>query len=747
MKRLGKRQDRIDATAVTNEVRDNLRDIAQSEAQLLAANGRIPWAGGDHTTLPAGAGDYLITRGSEAGQVWTRATNGADPTRNDVLESLSMSGLARASLGANATPGDLTAAGKLLSGDHQPRYAFRQRLLELGFPRTGLTGAQFRTAMESAAAAAVAGLLTLNVHAMTVTLDAAITLPPGVRVEFAPGFKCLRDFQGSALRVAPGMSSAVANLTTDIDVLVYPRYTPNTADYTTRLDLPAGSVAALGVQVGDWVALVSDEQIAGAGKYGCMRRVTKITGDGLHTWAPNRRMLTSANARVYRLPMSDGPQIRGGEWTDSAALRAQMAAGSLSTTTPAMFTARFVRDFTVQDAYIHDTCGEAISLNWCLTPRVTGCRIHEAGDTEFNPTGEANQYGYGIDIQGGTLGAIVDGNRISRVRHGVTTTAGYLYPGGTTLPFYGEPELGMISNNLIYDCKNSGIDTHEEGYGLTFVNNTVTGCLGPGISHRATATRNIGNVVSNNLYYGIRVTASANNTLVQGNLVTGTLAKWVGGVYDSAGFGIYSLSGAKGCVIIGNHAATNDIIQIVGSGDSFIRDNFVNGATGIQVSNANNVVTNNHMYFCATGIREAAGSTGTTLRGTTYNNTTTPYDLGGTGRTQTGNQGLGDATPLPAPLSMYAGTRLPTTSNVVLLQSGSGTDVTLTSVPTAYAGTDGQTVTYINRGNAGTITVQDRGALSGGLIKLKTGTTFGLAPQGGVFTMMYVGNLGYWVQV
>ncbi|MFT2721633.1 glycosyl hydrolase family 28-related protein [Deinococcus sp. A31D244] len=44
MKRLGTKQDRIDATAVTNEVRDNLRDIAQAQAGLqAAAAGAVPY--------------------------------------------------------------------------------------------------------------------------------------------------------------------------------------------------------------------------------------------------------------------------------------------------------------------------------------------------------------------------------------------------------------------------------------------------------------------------------------------------------------------------------------------------------------------------------------------------------------------------------------------------------------------------------------------------------------------------------
>jgi len=64
-----------------------LADSAQSQALLLRTAGIIPWTGGDHTTLPNAAGDYLITRGSEAGQVWTRLTAGGAPTRSIGLES------------------------------------------------------------------------------------------------------------------------------------------------------------------------------------------------------------------------------------------------------------------------------------------------------------------------------------------------------------------------------------------------------------------------------------------------------------------------------------------------------------------------------------------------------------------------------------------------------------------------------------------------------------------------------------
>ncbi|MGY2892744.1 hypothetical protein [Deinococcus sp. UYEF24] len=71
---------------LTTAVGQSLADSAQTQAQLLRIAGLTPWAGGDHTTLPNPAGDYLITRGAEQGQVWTRLTAGAAPTRNTVLE-------------------------------------------------------------------------------------------------------------------------------------------------------------------------------------------------------------------------------------------------------------------------------------------------------------------------------------------------------------------------------------------------------------------------------------------------------------------------------------------------------------------------------------------------------------------------------------------------------------------------------------------------------------------------------------
>jgi hypothetical protein len=71
------------------QVAQSLVDNAQGLAQNLAANNRIPWTGGDHTTLPNGAGDYLIMRGAEAGQVWTCTGNGVAAYRNTALEAVS----------------------------------------------------------------------------------------------------------------------------------------------------------------------------------------------------------------------------------------------------------------------------------------------------------------------------------------------------------------------------------------------------------------------------------------------------------------------------------------------------------------------------------------------------------------------------------------------------------------------------------------------------------------------------------
>lgn len=73
-------------TAALAPVAPALADIAQTEQQLLAAVNRIPWTGTE-LNLPAPAGDYLLTRGAKAGQVWTRTANGTAPYRNYGLEA------------------------------------------------------------------------------------------------------------------------------------------------------------------------------------------------------------------------------------------------------------------------------------------------------------------------------------------------------------------------------------------------------------------------------------------------------------------------------------------------------------------------------------------------------------------------------------------------------------------------------------------------------------------------------------
>lgn len=101
--------------AVVSEWSDIKVDIAQSAAQATAAAGLIPTTA-TSTTLPSGAGDYRIMSGAEAGQVWTRTTNGADPERNEPLEAVSTrTGVLRAaSVAALATI--VTAASVTVSG-------------------------------------------------------------------------------------------------------------------------------------------------------------------------------------------------------------------------------------------------------------------------------------------------------------------------------------------------------------------------------------------------------------------------------------------------------------------------------------------------------------------------------------------------------------------------------------------------------------------------------------------------------
>ena len=104
-----------------------LPDLQAARTQTVAAAGLIAWNGGDHTTLPAGAGNYRIMTGPEAGQVWERIA-GAGVERRPALEAASATAVSEAlqaadtaQNAANALLASLTLTRpQLLSGTADP---------------------------------------------------------------------------------------------------------------------------------------------------------------------------------------------------------------------------------------------------------------------------------------------------------------------------------------------------------------------------------------------------------------------------------------------------------------------------------------------------------------------------------------------------------------------------------------------------------------------------------------------------
>lgn len=127
-----------------------LPDLRAARLAATAAAGLIPHSGGDHTTIPAGAGVYRIMTDAEAGQVWERVAGGGVLRRpeleaaaaTDVQEARTLAQEADSKAeSASATVGGLTIttaalqAGTLNAGANT-------RLLDAFGPLTVLPDAQ-----------------------------------------------------------------------------------------------------------------------------------------------------------------------------------------------------------------------------------------------------------------------------------------------------------------------------------------------------------------------------------------------------------------------------------------------------------------------------------------------------------------------------------------------------------------------------------------------------------------------------
>lgn len=139
----------------------------------------------------------------------------------------------------------------------------------------------------------------------------------------------------------------------------------------------------------------------------------------------------------------------------------------------------------IDGARIQWAVGAGLSFEGCVGWMVSDYEAHDLGSAVnsdgTNPNGLGG-YGYAIIERGLNFGGTAWGMYHERVRHGYTCGGSYIF----TL---GRPVGATIAVGTVWGAKVSGWDTHEIGFGITFVALKSFGAQGPGFTIRCDSVK------------------------------------------------------------------------------------------------------------------------------------------------------------------------------------------------------------------------------------------------------------------
>lgn len=213
---------------------------------------------------------------------------------------------------------------------------------------------------------------------------------------------------------------------------------------------------------GAWVYLGSDDVIHDSKDYkkGFLRQVTGVRAGGL-------LMLD----KPLHTTMEDSPRL----WEIAMAPPVTISGGVVEHARPRMnFQPLIVLDLVRQPRLrgVEVRNGGASGIR---TIGTYGGRfdvyVHDLlDDFAGKRYGEGNHYGYGIEVAGATRALVVRG-RSHHVRHAFTTNGAYGAP-DKRMRLMGEPENIAVTME-VENTTSVGLDTHEAGYDIRFVDCTV----------------------------------------------------------------------------------------------------------------------------------------------------------------------------------------------------------------------------------------------------------------------------------
>ncbi len=335
----------------------------------------------------------------------------------------------------------------------------------------------------------------------------------------------------------------------------------------------SGSIA--GLQVGKWILIHGGNppipNLNGA-RTGEIVQIEKIVGNEI----------TLMQGVAFAYPTGQDRYVTLVNWARNCGVEGVEMEGNVnawvSGTVPElpMIHFKFCEAPVAQSNELHHHNYTAVKFTACHSHIATNNYIHDLNSADDDVNGG---FGYGIEEAAVNLGGIISHNRVERCRNGYTTGAG---PAGTANFNFGVPMNTLVSSNTMQSMFQSGISSHEAGYYLNFIGNTINGCRGNGIVIRAVGHVVQGNVISNTVGAGISVVSSptgdVRDTTVNGNTLMRTnLGVVPQGGENNANLGAINSTGP-------NPIITNNVILY--SGGPAVRVNYV----------ANGMVCGNRAY-------------------------------------------------------------------------------------------------------------------------------------------------------
>lgn len=180
-----------------------------------------------------------------------------------------------------------------------------------------------------------------------------------------------------------------------------------------------------------------------------------------------------------------------------------------SRVTSALIYLEFVNNFRISDCSILENNSAGIALFSCMNGSINNNAIGRLRD------GRGGILGYGVQIGYNSHSVTISSNAFYECRHAVTTGTGTR--SGRT-PNYGVSRGLAIVGNSVSDCTNTALDTHEDSDGITISGNTVVSST-VGIHVRSYGSTITGNTVSACRGRGIKISKTAQSTIVTGNIV------------------------------------------------------------------------------------------------------------------------------------------------------------------------------------------------------------------------------------